>query len=49
MKAKLVITLVLLIRGIKKEEIERGIVVATPGTITPHKKFKCSSLYFEQR
>jgi len=27
-------------RGTKKEEIERGQVLAKPGTITPHKKFK---------
>ncbi len=31
----------LLLRGIKKEEIERGMVVAAPGSITPHRKFKC--------
>jgi len=31
----------LLMRGIKKEEVERGMVVAAPGSITPHKKFKC--------
>ena len=31
----------LLMRGIKKEEIERGMVVAAPGSITPHHKFKC--------
>jgi len=30
----------LLLRGTKKEEIERGQVIAKPGTITPHKKFK---------
>jgi elongation factor Tu len=30
----------LLLRGIKKEDIERGMVVSAPGTITPHKKFK---------
>jgi elongation factor Tu len=30
----------LLLRGIKKEEVERGMVVAAPGSITPHKKFK---------
>jgi elongation factor Tu len=28
-----------LLRGIKREEVERGQVVAHPGTITPHKKF----------
>jgi elongation factor Tu len=30
----------LLLRGIAKEEIERGMVVAEPGSITPHMKFK---------
>ncbi len=30
----------LLLRGVKKEDIERGMVVAKPGTIKPHKKFK---------
>src|SRR5438067_6596435 len=29
-----------LLRGIKREEIERGQVLAKPGSITPHKKFK---------
>jgi elongation factor Tu len=29
-----------LLRGIKKDEVERGQVLAKPGTITPHKKFK---------
>jgi elongation factor Tu len=28
-----------LLRGIKKEDVERGQVLAKPGTITPHKKF----------
>jgi elongation factor Tu len=30
----------LLMRGIKREEVERGQVVAIPGTIKPHTKFK---------
>ena len=30
----------LLLRGIKKENIQRGQVIAKPGTIKPHKKFK---------
>ncbi len=30
----------LLLRGIEKEQVERGQVVATPGTVTPHKKFE---------
>ncbi len=29
-----------LLRGTKKEDIERGQVIAKPGSITPHKKFK---------
>jgi elongation factor Tu len=29
-----------LLRGVKKEDVERGQVVAKPGSITPHKKFK---------
>ncbi|MDO8733894.1 MAG: elongation factor Tu [Elusimicrobiota bacterium] len=29
-----------LLRGIEKDQIERGQVIAAPGTITPHKKFK---------
>ena len=29
-----------LLRGIKRDEIERGQVLAKPGSITPHKKFK---------
>jgi elongation factor Tu len=30
----------LLLRGIEKEELERGMVIAAPGSITPHTKFK---------
>ncbi len=30
----------LLLRGVEKEEVERGQVIAKPGSITPHKKFK---------
>jgi elongation factor Tu len=30
----------ILIRGIQKTEIERGMVLARPGSITPHKKFE---------
>jgi len=29
----------LLLRGIDRDEVERGMVVATPGSITPHTKF----------
>ncbi len=30
----------LLLRGTKKEDVERGMVIAKPGSIKPHKKFK---------
>ena len=30
----------LLLRGIDKDEIRRGMVIAKPGSITPHKKFQ---------
>lgn len=32
----------LLIRGIKREDVERGQVVAKPGSITPHTKFEAA-------
>ncbi len=32
-----------LLRGTKKEEVERGQVLAAPGTIKPHKKFKAEA------
>ncbi len=32
----------LLLRGIDKQEIKRGMVITHPGVITPHKKFKAS-------
>ena len=31
-----------LLRGIEKDQVERGQVVAAPGSITPHRKFKAS-------
>ena len=31
----------LLLRGVDKEKIKRGMVIARTGTITPHTKFKC--------
>lgn len=31
----------ILLRGIKKEEVERGQVLCKPGTIKPHTSFKC--------
>jgi len=33
----------LLLRGIKREEIERGQVLAKPGSITPHTRFKAEA------
>ena len=33
----------LLLRGIDRKEIERGQVIAKPGSITPHKKFKAEA------
>jgi elongation factor Tu len=31
----------LLLRGAKKEDIERGMVIAKPGTLQPHSEFQC--------
>jgi len=31
----------LLLRGMKKEDIERGMVICKPGTVEPHTKFEC--------
>jgi elongation factor Tu len=33
-----------LLRGVDKNEVERGQVLAKPGSITPHKKFTCQVL-----
>lgn len=33
----------LLLRGLKREQVERGQVIAKPGTITPHTKFKAEA------
>jgi elongation factor Tu len=30
----------LLLRGMDKEELERGMVIAAPGSVTPHTKFR---------
>ncbi len=32
----------LLLRGVDKEELKRGMVLAKPGSITPHTKFKAN-------
>ena len=31
----------ILLRGVEKDQVERGQVLAAPGSITPHKQFKC--------
>ena len=31
----------LLLRGMKKEDIERGMVICAPGSVKPHTKFEC--------
>lgn len=33
----------LLLRGIKKEDVERGMVIVKPGSIKAHKKFRCKA------
>jgi elongation factor Tu len=31
----------LLLRGIEKDQVKRGMVIVKPGTVTPHTEFKC--------
>ncbi len=38
----------LLLRGIEKDDVERGQVIAKPGSIKPHKKFKGEVYVLEQ-
>lgn len=33
----------LLLRGLKRDDVERGQVVAKPGSVKPHKKFECEA------
>ena len=33
----------ILLRGVKKEDVERGQVLVKPGSITPHTKFRCET------
>ena len=33
----------ILLRGVKKDDVERGQVLAKPGSITPHTKFECET------
>ena len=37
-----------LLRGTKREEVERGQVLAAPGSITPHTRFQCRGLRPDQ-
>jgi elongation factor Tu len=37
-----------LLRGIEKEDVERGQVLAVPGTVTPHTKFKAEVYVLEK-
>jgi translation elongation factor EF-Tu-like GTPase len=39
----------LLLRGIEKSDIRRGMVIAKPGSITPHTKFKAEVYILEER
>ncbi|MEZ5346853.1 MAG: hypothetical protein R2681_14995 [Pyrinomonadaceae bacterium] len=39
----------LLLRGVERSAIERGQVIAKPGTITPHTKFKAEAYRLKQR
>ena len=38
----------ILLRGTKREEVERGQVLAKPGSITPHAKFECEVYILSQ-
>ena len=33
----------ILLRGLKKEDVERGQVITKPGSVTPHTEFKCEA------
>ena len=37
------ITLVLLLRGVERDDVERGQVLCKPGSITPHTEFECQA------
>jgi elongation factor Tu len=39
----------ILLRGIEKTDITRGMVICKPGSVTPHAKFKAEGLYLEKR
>ena len=40
MKEELVKTVVFFLRGVERDAVERGQVIAKPGSITPHTKFE---------
>lgn len=39
----------ILLRGVKREEVERGQVLASPGSITPHTRFECEMYVLTER
>ena len=39
----------ILLRGVKREEVERGQVVTSPGSITPHTRFECEMYVLTER
>ena len=39
----------ILLRGIEKTDIKRGMVIAKPGSVTPHKKFKAEVYIIKER
>jgi len=39
----------LLLRGVDKRELERGQVIAKPGSITPHTKFKAEAYILRRK
>ena len=39
----------ILLRGTKKEEVDRGQVLAKPDSVTPHTEFDSRNLRFEER
>ena len=40
---KLEITLVYLLRGVERTDVERGQVLCKPGSVTPHTKFEAQA------
>ena len=49
MKVKLATMLVYFLRGVEKDDIERGQVIAKPGTITPHTQFKAQIYLLKEK